>query len=98
MFHITNKVYLQYDYAFSNKTEYLVASSTWGSRALVNTDLSAPETAESFDNLITNTYGGDRENFWTALLSKENKFVAYLDPETLTALQVQYWRSIFYEY
>lgn len=95
MFHIANKFYLEYDYAFTNTYPYLVASSTWGSRNLVNVDLSAPIQAETFDEMLANNFDSDKEAFWTAMIAKDNKFVAYLDPETLTALQVQYWRSIF---
>ena len=95
MFHIANKFYLEYDYAFTNTYPYLVASSTWGTRNFVNIDLSAPISAVSFDDMITNEFDGDREQFWTTMIAKDAKFVAYLDPDTITALQVQYWRSIF---
>ena len=88
-------MYLEYDYAFNNKRPYLVASSEWGSRNFVNIDLSAPQSALTFDELLTNEYNGSREDFWTAMVGKTDKFTAFVDPDTLTALQVQYWRSIF---
>lgn len=95
MFHIANKVYLEYDYAFNNKRPYLVASSTWGDRNFINIDLSAPQSALTFDELLTANYNGSREDFWTEMVEKTDKFVAFIDPNMLVELQVQYWRSIF---
>lgn len=95
MFHIANKFYLGYDYAFTNVYPFLVASSEWGDRNFVNIDLSAPLSALTFDALLAAEFDNDREVFWTQMLAKDSKFIAYLDPDTITSLQVQYWRSIF---
>lgn len=97
MFHITKKVYLDYDYSFTSKyPDYLVASSTYGARAQITIDdHAAPLQALTFEELLTADFNNDIEEFWQTLLAKETKFIAYLDIETLTKLQIQYWKSIF---
>jgi hypothetical protein len=96
MFHITEKIYLEYDYSINQKRPYMVASSQWGTRPMVTiNDVAAPQHADSFTTLINNQYAGDRENFWRDIISREGNFVVFLDADTLTALQIQYWASIF---
>jgi hypothetical protein len=97
MFHITKKVYLEYDYAFTSKyPNYLVASSTYAARPMVTLDdLAAPLQAPTFEELLSADFNNDIEEFWQTLLTKETKFIAYLDVDTLTKLQIQYWKSIF---
>lgn len=95
MFNIANRIYLEYDYKFQSNGNYAVASEKWASRLLVSQLMSAPQQAPSFQQLLETEYNNSREEFWADLLSKTGKFVFYSDPNTLTELMVQYWRSIF---
>jgi hypothetical protein len=58
-------------------------------------DIAAPQSANNFNTLLANQYDGDRENFWSDIISKDGNFVVFLDVDTVTALQIQYWSSIF---
>jgi hypothetical protein len=96
MFHIFNKVYLEYDFSFKVREEFILASERWAERPMISVDdVIAPIHAPSFEELLTSEFNDSIEEFWTSLISKTKKFVVFLDPDTLTKLQVQYWISIF---
>ena len=57
--------------------------------------VNAEQQADNFEALINDNYDGDVENFWIDLVGKTSKLIVYLDSDTITNLQIQYWKSIF---
>ena len=96
MFHIAKKVYLEYDYAFENRQDFILSSSRWSERFMLSVNgVADPTRVPTFSELLQENFNNKIEDFWKFLLNKNNKFVVYVDSETLTSLQIQYWRSIF---
>jgi hypothetical protein len=95
MFHIANRIYLDYDYNFNHENEYIVASNRWSTHPITVSKSVLVSQVSSFDELLKKDYEDDVENFWAAMLARTNKVVIFLDAETLTKLQFQYWKSIF---
>jgi len=95
MFHIANKIYLEYDYKFHQQYPYIVASERWSKHPITISKSPLVSQVSSFEELLLNNYNNDIENFWTDLLNREGKIVVFLDPQTVTKLQFQYWKSIF---
>lgn len=96
MFHIANKIYLEYDFKFmQGNYSYMIASERLCSHPMVITPTECQYQVPLFGALLENDFDGDYNKFWTMLLSKHHKFVAYLTPDDLLKLQLQYWKSIF---
>jgi hypothetical protein len=95
MFHIANKVYLEYDYRFHQQYPYIVASSRWNEHPITVSKSHLVSQVSSFEELINNNYEGGVENFWSDMTTKTDKFVVFVDPDTMKKLQFQYWKSIF---
>jgi hypothetical protein len=49
----------------------------------------------TFDDLINEVFGGNKEEFWKDLIARHKKVIMYIKPEQLFALQVEYLKSIF---
>lgn len=95
MFHIANKIYLEYDHKFHQQYPYIVASNRWSTHPITVSKSQLVSQVTSFDELIAEKYDNSIENFWTALLEEDRKIVVFVDPETMVKLQFQYWKSIF---
>lgn len=95
MFHIANKIYLEYDYKFHQQYPYIVASNRWNKHPMTVSKSELVSQVNSFEDLLENNYNNDIENFWKDLLSRDNKLLVFIDPNTMAKLQFQYWKSIF---
>lgn len=95
MFHISRKLYLEYDFMFAPTYPSLLVSERWATSPMADdTDLDG-DVVPSLDVLLTEKFDGKLEKFWEYVLNKDDKFIVYIEPETMIRLQVQYWKSIF---
>ena len=97
MFHIVNKTYFEYDFKFSHQYPFTAASSRWTEHPLLVSNQEIHFEAPSFEKLLEDEFNNDIEQFWKAVVSKEEKYIYYLTPDRITELQIQYWRSILAE-
>jgi len=95
MFHIANRVYLEYDYKFHQQYPYIVASSRWKDHPITISKSELIAQVPSFQELLSERYNNNIETFWSSLLSETRKLIVFVDPETMAKLQFQYWKSIF---
>ncbi len=65
MFHIANKVYLEYDYAFENRQDYILSSSRWQERFMLSAnDAADPTRVPTFSELLQEKFNNKIEDFW----------------------------------
>ncbi len=95
MFHLVNRTYLEYDFKFTVRYPYLVASERWTTHPIINANPLTAEVEPTFEELLEKSYNNDLDGFWNSLVNKNDKLVLYVDPFTFTRLQVQYWKSIY---
>lgn len=95
MFHIANKVYLEYDFKFHQQYPYIVASDRWNKHPITISKSDLISQVSSFEELLSTNYDNNIENFWKEMLTQDKKLIVFLDPTTMVKLQFQYWKSIF---
>lgn len=95
MFHIANKVYLEYDFRFHQQYPYIVASERWATHPLLVSKAECHFDANSFDGMLEERFEGDVEKFWEFVTTHEDKLIIFVDPDTHHKLQMQYWKSVF---
>ena len=95
MFHLFNKVYLEYDFKFEQTYPYIVASERWTTHPMIVTKSEAKFLAPSFEELLTKNFNSDMEKFWEYLYKHDEKLIIYVDVNTFNKLIITYWKSIF---
>lgn len=55
----------------------------------------AYKSTVSFEDLIEESFKGNKESFWSKLNERSNKLIVYVDQPTLYKLQLEYLKSIF---
>lgn len=98
MFHLFKTAYLEFDYKFESiGYKFIMASHSVTQGLPMGFPESTNElykTTSCLDNLISDEFGGNIENFWESLYNREEKVIVYLTKDDLFKLQIQYLKSV----
>jgi len=97
MFHIFKKVYLEYDYKFEHKGDFITASSRLNEYPMQVSSNEVLGQYRSFESMLDEKFESSVESFWAYLYGYQgnSKLVVFVSPDIMTQLQVQYWKHIF---
>ena len=97
MFHVFKKVYLEYDYKFEHKGDFITASSRLNTHPMAVSPNEVLGQYSSFAAMLDEKFDSSVESFWQYLYAYEgqSKLIVFVSPDMMTQLQVQYWKNIF---
>lgn len=97
MFHLFNSVYIDFDFRFEPMgKDFILASDIFGNMPMVIVQNNeAYKSRPSFEDLIKQSFSGDKETLWKDLIARSKKVVLYVKPEKLYELQIEFFKSVF---
>ena len=99
VFHLYKNSYLEYDFLYTEVYTGLLASDSWVSDNMLDTEKNIMSTSISFEQLIEEQFSNDIESMWRFLyepsVHDKRKFVFYVNQYRYNYLQLQYWKSTF---
>lgn len=97
MFHLFNSVYIDFDFCFEPiGKDFILASDIFGNMPMVTVrNNEAYKSQLSFEDLVEESFAGNKEALWKDLIARSRKVIIYVKPEKLYELQIEFLKSVF---
>lgn len=97
MFHIANKVYLDFETRLNTYDDFIIVSQSLAQTEYVPSPSGGKPliVASSWEELLGKHFNNDLEMFWQYVTERGDVTYIYTDPRTYYSLQIQLWKSIF---
>ena len=94
MIHLFKSIYLEHDFLFTAKYDFICASDVIVEHEFLPGATSPHQRSASFDDLLLEHFDNDIEKFWQYLFEYDGKMIVFLKSEDIIRLMIQFNKSI----
>lgn len=94
MIHVFKSVYLEHDFLFTGKYDFMSASGLQCDNEYLPGATTPSQHSESLDDLLLEHFDNDIENLWEHLFTYDKKIILFLQSDDLLRLMIQFTKSI----